>query len=393
MSERTLCPPTSRQVSRAIVLAACAAIFGACQTSAGATWPAFGTYRLPYADGTEVKVSRDFTTHDPLGRYDLKGQGDGPFSIVASAPGWVRVISDQNAGGDEVFNNFVWIEHPYPFCQPDGVTWPGKPADYDETCIECLGEFCNEWTKYSHLETDSASGDARLSVGQFVQAGTFLGSEGSVGTTAQHLHWEVAKLNPDDLFHNTPDGEGNGWPHDWSDDGWVGSPDLLPTLCGVPGHLDQGEVHAAVPCPAASKARSAEFVLTQVQHAATLSLPQSLTGVLKFTGPDRRNRITLHSFDLDLPVPIDGSSTLLTDARLIRPVTIALAADGTARVPADQVMLAYAVSPPLAPSILISNGAGPLPGGYLDLSFKSGRLAFAYAAGPWGLVRGDAMPR
>src|SRR6185436_1645455 len=46
-----------------------------CQTAKGATWPAFGTYRLPYADGTEVTVNNDFITHDPDGRYDLKGHG------------------------------------------------------------------------------------------------------------------------------------------------------------------------------------------------------------------------------------------------------------------------------------------------------------------------------
>jgi hypothetical protein len=393
MSEHASKPRIGQRVSRAVLIAACAMTFGACQTSAGATWPALGSYRLPYADGTEVKVWQDFTTHNPLGRYDLKGQGDGPFSVVAAAPGWVRIISDQNAGGDEVDNNFVWIEHPYPFCQPNGVTWPGKPADYDETCIECLGDFCNEWTKYSHLETDSASGEASLSANQFVQAGTFLGYEGSVGTAQQHLHWEVAKLDPDDLFQNTSGGDANGWPHDWSNDGWVGSPDLLPLLCGDVAHLDKNEFHTAAPCPASSHARSGEFVLTRVEHSATLSGLQSLSGVLKFTGPDRRNRITLHSFDLDVPAAIVGSTTVLTSARLVRPVTIALGTDGTARVPGEHVMLAYRLSTPLSPSLPLTNGAGALPGGYVEVGYKNGRLRLEYGAGAWGGVRGETAPR
>ena len=33
---------------------------------------------------SEVKVVNDFITHDPDGRYDLRGQGGGPYSIVAA---------------------------------------------------------------------------------------------------------------------------------------------------------------------------------------------------------------------------------------------------------------------------------------------------------------------
>ena len=118
-----------------------------CQTDLGATWPAFGTYRLPYGDGTNVRVSNDFVTHNPDGRYDLVGLGAGPHQVVAAAGGWVRLIVDTNAGHQSGHNNYVWIEHPSPFCQANGVTWPGKPANYSQTCVPCLGAFCNEWNE------------------------------------------------------------------------------------------------------------------------------------------------------------------------------------------------------------------------------------------------------
>src|SRR5688572_16686536 len=89
------------RAQNAAVVALLGVVVSACQTSAGATWPALGTYRIPYANNTQIKVLQDFTTHSPLGRYDLQAQGAGPFSVVAAASGWVRVVSDQNVGGDE----------------------------------------------------------------------------------------------------------------------------------------------------------------------------------------------------------------------------------------------------------------------------------------------------
>ena len=172
-----------RRAGLAGLVGALAMVAAGCHTSHGTTWPAFGTYRMPYSSGIEVKVSRDFETHNPIGRYDLKAKpneflGYGPFPVVAAADGWIRFIEDQNSGSDPTDDNFVWIEHPYPFCQPPAVTWPGKPADYDDTCIQCLGDFCNEWTKYAHVAKDSVTVHAGRSVGDFVSAGTLLGLEG-----------------------------------------------------------------------------------------------------------------------------------------------------------------------------------------------------------------------
>lgn len=128
-----------------------------------------GIYRIPYAPGTEVKVTSDHLTHDPRYRIDLKAvDGPEPYRVVAAADGVVRFIvdrfSENRPGKTPCNNNYVWIEHPN-----------------------------GEWTKYSHMTKDSVSVDARLSVGDHVTAGTFLGCEDDVGCAhGEHLHFEVA---------------------------------------------------------------------------------------------------------------------------------------------------------------------------------------------------------
>lgn len=131
-----------------------------------------GVYRIPYADDTKVRVSRDHNTHTPKGRYDMGGQGGGTYRIVAAADGRIRYIEDDfserlNCDGlaaSEKKNNYVWIEHAN-----------------------------GEWTKYSHMTKGSTTGKAKLKVGDFVSAGTYLGDEGDVGCAGgDHLHFEVA---------------------------------------------------------------------------------------------------------------------------------------------------------------------------------------------------------
>jgi murein DD-endopeptidase MepM/ murein hydrolase activator NlpD len=138
-----------------------------------------GVYRIPYADGTKVKISRDHNSHTPKGRYDMGGQGGGTYRIVAAADGHVRYVEDRfdkrldcngpdnedksdDLPASEQKNNFVWIEHAN-----------------------------GEWTKYSHM-TKGSSSKAKLKVGKFVKAGTYLGDEGDVGCAGgDHLHFEV----------------------------------------------------------------------------------------------------------------------------------------------------------------------------------------------------------
>ena len=127
-----------------------------------------GIYRIPYAPGTEVEVTRDHLTHDPRYRIDMHGVGgDEPYRIVAAAAGVIRYIENR-PGQSPCNNNYVWIEHPN-----------------------------GEWTKYSHMTQDSVTVDAGLAVGDEVGAGTFLGCEDDVGcASGEHVHFEVA--HPED---------------------------------------------------------------------------------------------------------------------------------------------------------------------------------------------------
>lgn len=136
-------------------------------------------YRLPYFNGITVTVNNDHYTHDPLGRYDLKGSGFGgscgaTYPIVAAAEGIIRrIVDNHNVHGPDCsfnctqYNNYVWIEHAN-----------------------------GEWTKYSHMKYNSTTVDAGLSVGDQVCAGTFLGYECDIGqASGPHLHFEVRHPN------------------------------------------------------------------------------------------------------------------------------------------------------------------------------------------------------
>ncbi|HEY0681705.1 MAG TPA: M23 family metallopeptidase [Steroidobacter sp.] len=130
-----------------------------------------GVYRLPYADGTHIKIFDDASTHRPYGRIDMTGaEGKAPYRIVAAADGQVMAIQDnygeQQSGraAADCRNNFIWIAHDN-----------------------------GEWTNYSHLRQGSISQGAKLRVGDRVKAGTYLGDEGTVGCSMlEHLHFEVA---------------------------------------------------------------------------------------------------------------------------------------------------------------------------------------------------------
>jgi hypothetical protein len=54
-----------------------------------------GVYRLPYDNGTRVKVFDDFETHRPVGRIDFFAvRGTAPYRVVAAAAGRVAAIQD-----------------------------------------------------------------------------------------------------------------------------------------------------------------------------------------------------------------------------------------------------------------------------------------------------------
>lgn len=177
-----------------------------------------GIYRLPFANGTVVKVFDDFTTHRPPGRNDLYAiRGPRPYRVVAAAAGRVMAIQDgyseRQSGRPAALchNNYVWIEHPN-----------------------------GEWTNYSHLAHDSVTAKAALKVGDEVAAGQYLGDEGDVGCAMlKHVHFEVALPDP---AHPIDSG---GFLADNDD----GKRELNPRFCGVDGaNATKGKVYVAVAC-------------------------------------------------------------------------------------------------------------------------------------------------
>jgi len=176
-----------------------------------------GVYRLPYADGTAVKVFADVNTHTPKGRLDLyAASGKQPYRVVAAAAGRVVAIQDsyskQQDGRTAAVcqQNFVWIEHPN-----------------------------GEWTNYSHLAKDSVTKKAGLKAGDQVSAGQYIGDEGAVGCAMfDHVHFEVAR--PD---QKRPIDSGG-----FLTDNDNGKRELNPRFYGVPGqNAVKDQTYVAVP--------------------------------------------------------------------------------------------------------------------------------------------------
>ncbi|MCA9950768.1 MAG: peptidoglycan DD-metalloendopeptidase family protein [Anaerolineales bacterium] len=179
-----------------------------------------GVFRIPYQNGTVVKISGDHKTHKPKGRIDMSGiLGSQPYRIVAAADGHIRFIVDKfskqvdSSSGDPCTNNYVWIEHAH-----------------------------GEWTKYSHLRKNSVTKMAKLKVGQFVKAGTFLGFEGKVGcASGSHLHFEVGVPKATNPITTT-----GGFLKDNADS----KRNRIPRICGIPNQVFvKGESYTAKNVP------------------------------------------------------------------------------------------------------------------------------------------------
>jgi murein DD-endopeptidase MepM/ murein hydrolase activator NlpD len=154
-----------------LTLFSLAALSGALGQDPSPPAPSEGLYRIPFKDGTRVRVFDDTATHRPRGPLDLGAEAAAPVEIVAAADGRVAAIQDdygeQQSGraASECRNNYVWIAHPN-----------------------------GEWTLYSHMTRGSTTGAAGLKVGDPVRQGQFLGHEGAVGCAMlAHLHFEVAR--------------------------------------------------------------------------------------------------------------------------------------------------------------------------------------------------------
>lgn len=213
-----------------------------------------GIYRVPYADGTDVNISRDHITHAPAPlRLDMSGTGGngGPYTIVAAADGWIRALVDFHSGccsglsGCSDCNNYVWIQHTN-----------------------------GEWTKYTHFITGSVTAN-NFTLGQFICAGTPLGLEGDVGSSsgggsnraAITCDGNVALQNSIDSVNAVNIGLGNdsmrcaihlhfevGIPDDLSDPfdtlgGFLNGQNLIPVFCDIPGNIMVGGTSVtANPC-------------------------------------------------------------------------------------------------------------------------------------------------
>src|SRR5215213_8602122 len=206
------------RASQRFALAALAALCFA--TSAAAQEKSKGVYRIPFESGTSVGVTNDFNKHKPLGRIDMSGKGGGgEYKIVAAADGTVRYVVDNfskqvdSDSGEPCTNNYVWIEHAN-----------------------------GEWTKYSHMQQNSSTQKARIKVGQFVRAGTYLGDEGKVGCAGgDHLHFEVGVPRATDPVTTT-----GGFLQD--NDGSKRNRD--PRICGIAGGVfKSGESYEARDVP------------------------------------------------------------------------------------------------------------------------------------------------
>jgi murein DD-endopeptidase MepM/ murein hydrolase activator NlpD len=182
-------------------------------------------YRLPFVNGTTVKIFDDFATHRPRGRVDIYAiHGTKPYRVVAAAAGRVVAIQDryseQQSGRPAALchNNYVWIAHPN-----------------------------GEWTNYSHLAHGSVTNKAHLRVGEEVAAGQYIGDEGAVGCAMlRHVHFEVAVPDP---AHPIDSG---GFLTDNDD----GKRELNPRFCGVPGwNAIKGKVYVAASCMPAKQSK------------------------------------------------------------------------------------------------------------------------------------------
>jgi murein DD-endopeptidase MepM/ murein hydrolase activator NlpD len=214
--------PQMKVLARSIAFCFLAATFplSAADSQAQATQFSSGRYRLPFSDGTMVKVFDDFQTHHPVGRIDLFAiDGHEPYQVVAAAPGQIVAIQDQNAeqqsgrAAADCHNNYVWIAHPN-----------------------------GEWTNYSHLAKGSVTSKAKLKVGDHVASGQYLGDEDAIGCAMlKHVHFEVAV--PNNSGADAIDGGG------FLVDNDNGKRERNPRFCGVVGYaVVKDRVYSATPC-------------------------------------------------------------------------------------------------------------------------------------------------
>jgi len=253
-----------------------------------------GVYRVPYVNGTRVRVNGDAGSHFPPARYDLVGMGgdDGVYRIAAAAAGIVRRLVDEfdenRPDGSPCNNNYVWLEHPN-----------------------------GEWTKYTHMRQGSATA-AGLELDGKVAAGDPLGIESDVGCArGPHLHFEVAI--PDPSLSNPIDPDGFIIPDH--------SRNRIPWICGIPGRqFVEGRTVTAVSYASRDIAVIPESVVfakvpigdgeTKIctvvnlgRSAATIAVSGSPGGSVLAWSPVRPTRLAPGDF-IDIPIRFTPASVL-----------------------------------------------------------------------------------
>lgn len=198
-----------------------------------------GVYRFPYQAGAEVRVTRDHVDHSTHNRLDMAATGDSSSNmIVAAADGIIAYLVDSNT----MSCPRVTTRNPNP-C--NGYSGPsaaccnrGNTTCYNNTVGRnfCQNNFVmirhpnGEWTKYTHLRTNSVSGRG-WAVGDSIQAGQILGRQGDVGlATGSHLHFEVAV--PDQVDDSIAPGQPGYDP--------LGIDITACGTCGFPSAIGQG---------------------------------------------------------------------------------------------------------------------------------------------------------
>ena len=230
-----------------------------------------GIYRLPYADGADLKVNQDHHTHggaDGLkDKYDLIATGANK-EIAAAASGWIRAIVDQHGDDFDRGDGLDSNGNPHVADDPDSsidiyndsLEHKCANPDEDSPCVTYNNyvwiEHPNgEWSSYVHLATGSvrtrgwtAHPDNReVGAANWIEAGEVLGVEGNVGfADSNHLHWEIARPVAGETSLNFEPRGG------FMDPAAGHGINLVPVICNIVGNdsfLDRNETFTAGPCP------------------------------------------------------------------------------------------------------------------------------------------------
>jgi predicted small lipoprotein YifL len=258
-----------RHLAIALMLIAAGALAGC-----GSTGPfTEGLYRLPYADGVEVRITADDLDHGSPAKnmFDMAGV-DTEQVLVAAAPGWIRFIEDGNDVGGNANNNYVWIEHPLDYCRPPAPGSVGSTGPTTcKTCPRGLGK-CSEWTLTVHMRKDSVTAapplGAGLELNEWVEAGQPIGIEGAVGFVSKapgqrctdadfqanplcgrHAHFNVFVFDAD--AEGADDAPTDNGDYESYADNLSSRPERVPAFCTAAGlrFVRTGEVYVAAPCP------------------------------------------------------------------------------------------------------------------------------------------------